>query len=151
MGMNDREGDFYMADEFIKQKISRKAIDEFALKYMDNSGNIHLTPYTLANGEKIFFNQVDATLKGRREYYYLIGQTFPFHDRKQVVYDITDLAFIPDKNGNKVPWSRNSKDITALVTLAHACHFILITRRKSDKKLEFTMNDNIPSITYEEG
>lgn len=74
-----------MADEFIKQKISRKALDEFALKYMDNSGNIHLTQYTLANGEKIFFNQADVMIKGWPEYFYLIGQTFPFHDRKQII------------------------------------------------------------------
>ena len=150
MGMNDREVDFYMADEFIKQKISRKAIDEFALKYMDNSGNIHLTPYTLANGEKIFFNQAHAILNGCPEFYYLVGQTFPFHDRKQVNYNITDLAFIPDKNGNKVPWSRNSKDITSLVILANACHFLFIKRR-SDNKLEFTVTDSIPPITHEEG
>lgn len=139
-----------MADEFIKQKISRKALDEFAIKYTDKTPSEHATPYALSNGEKIFFEQADAMRKGWPEFYYLIGQTFPFRDRKQVSYDITDLAFILDKNGNKVPWSRNSKDITALVTLANACHYILITRR-SDNKFKFTMNDNIPSITHEEG
>ena len=139
-----------MADEFIKQKISRKAIYEFALKYTHENAKPHSTPYTLANGKQILFEQADAILNGWPEYYYLLGQTFPFHDRKQSIYDITDLALISDKNGNKVPWSRNSKDITALVSLAYACHFICI-RRKSDNKLVFTLNSSIPPLTHEEG
>lgn len=139
-----------MADTFKKQKLSRKAIDDFALKYTHENAKPHSTPYTLANGQQILFEQADAILNGWPEYYYLIGQTFPFHDRQQSNYDITDLAFIKDKNGNKVPWSRNPKDITALVTLANACHFIFIKRRQTDKKLEFTLTDSIPAVTHEE-
>jgi hypothetical protein len=119
-----------MADSFKKRKLSRQVIDEYALKYTDTTKeHFHSTSYTLANGKEIEFLHATAAISGWPEYHYLLGQTFPFQDRKQSHYEITDLAFTIDKNGNKVLWSKNPSDVSAFVTIANACHFILLQKR----------------------
>lgn len=67
-----------MADTFKKQKLSRKAIDEFASKYADKSAIPQLTPYTLANGDQIRFNQADAMIKRMARILLLNWSNFSF-------------------------------------------------------------------------
>lgn len=134
---------------FVQRKLCRESLDAFALKY--SGEHSRKVPYTTADGKTISvvpFNII--TQEGISEYRYLVGQTFPYQDRKEGNYPITDLAFTKTKDGKKVPWTRNSKDITSLIALGTACGE-LVLRKGKNNQLEFTVVDSIKAVTHDEG
>ena len=108
-----------MTQEFIKEKLSRKAIDEIARRNMDVT-NPKAFLYTLANGERIPVSAYNIIIlnggAGEAELSYLLGQTYPYHhieSYSDVNFPAQDLIFDKDRK----PWGPPN-DATALLMLA---------------------------------
>ena len=90
----------------LKRKLSRKSLDEFVLKYSRGQPYKGSLPYTTADGKGVIFCPSDALLgDGIQEFNYFLAQTFPYHDRQNLVYPLADLAFIMTEDKTKVFWS----------------------------------------------
>ncbi len=129
-------------------RICREAIDAFVLKYTDKKYPLTAKkiPYTLADGSKVNFTPADAMIKGAYEYYQLLGQTYPYHERKKDVYPISDLAYVMTKAGGKIMWARNSEDVTSLISLGVVCNFITLMAGPDEKKVYVKIADKVPTV-----
>ena len=105
-----------MPNDFIKAKLSRKALDEFAERY---SHDTETNTFQYRTADNIIL-QVSGfqilTGAGKYELRYLLGQTYPYHymeGKTTTSFPVTDLRFDKDKN----PWG-SPNDATSLVMLA---------------------------------
>ena len=136
-----------MSDTTTK-RICREAIDAFVLKFTDKKYPLTAKKitYTTADGTKVNFTPADAMIKGAYEYYQLLGQTFPFHERKNDVYPISDLAYVCTKTGGKMMWAKNSEDVTSLISLGVVCNFITLMAGPDEKKVYIKVLDKVPTV-----
>ncbi len=129
-------------------RICREAIDAFVLNYTDEkypNASKKIT-YTTADGKKVNFSPADAMIKGAYEYYHLLGQTLPYHERKNEVYPISDLAYILTGKGKKIMWARNSEDVTSLISLGVVCNFITLMAGADEKKVYIKISDKVKAV-----
>lgn len=114
--------------------------------------------HTLLPMEKLLFLFLQNLYYGggSAEFNYLLGQTFPFHDRKQLAYPLTDLSFIMTSDGKKVFWSgkgaktaEEAKDMIKRDTIAFTK--IGIATGMIVTQQNHLLRTNIPPIIHNEG
>lgn len=128
----------------LKQKLSKKALDAFVLKYSSSNPNEKGSiQYTTTDNKVVTFVPATALARdGIQEFSYLLGQTFPFFDRKKPSYPLTDLAFIVNEDGKKEFWSGKGaktrqeaqsiikKDVASLVQIGMATSLLVISNNQ---------------------
>lgn len=131
-------------------RISRAAIDSFVMKYTaeKNPSSVKKIVYTTADGKKVTFTPADAMIKGAFEYYQLLGQTYPYHERASELYPITDLAFVMAKNGQKLRWAGKPEDLTSLISIGVVCNFITLEEGSDANKVYIRISDKVKAVPF---
>ncbi len=82
------------------------------------------------------------------EFFYLLGQTLPYHDRKSHYYPLHHLGYICDENGKPIPWTKNTADLASFIQIG--VHSANLITHQSPKGTVIEFNSNIPAITHRE-
>lgn len=137
---------------FKKMKLSKEALDSLILKRVGqpNKANQPTSTYTLKDGRQVIYVPNTIALPAHMdEYEYLLGQTFPLHDRSSKPYHITELAFIATEDGKKVPWTRDPKDVQEFYKIGAAVGLIHVIRG-ADGKPSFEYPRIIKPVLHQE-
>lgn len=112
--------------DFVKAKLSHRAVDAFMLKYEDKIGLQYTMEYTTCTGQKIKVSVAHA-LTGIDEYLYLMRQLSAVHNGLRE-FPINQVAVIRKKDGKDALWTKDTQLIKDFVQMGKYLGFLDIRR-----------------------
>ena len=143
--------------DFVQAKLSVAAVERFFQRCADRSRdckneNADWQFYTLQSGQTIkYLTSSYVLFEGLFEYLYLLAQTAPYHIPNRLSFPLKYMAYtVNETDGKLVPWSTNSKLISAFVKVG-SDNGVIFLLKTGEGGMTVGLCPSLIPVTHKEG
>lgn len=144
--------------DFVQAKLSVSAVESYLLRLAERDADITNDKldwqfYTLQSGQTIKYLTSTASIYHnlKLEYLYLLAQTAPYHIPNRLSFPLKYMAYIVNEtDGKLVPWSTNSKLISAFVKVG-SDNGVIFLLKTGEGGMTVGLCPSLIPVTHKEG